>query len=73
MMHGADEEIDGGGRGEGEDQGTVGGPDPFAFEADKDVELAGVFLAEAQGFGDVGVVVGVGVVDFLVGCYLTDC
>lgn len=69
-MDRAEDEVDGGVGGEGVDEGSVGGPDPFAFEADEDVELGGVLRAQAEGFGDVGVVVGVCGVDSVAGCYL---
>jgi len=70
VVHRADKEIDGGVGSQGCDEGGVGRADPFRFKADEYVDLGGVFGAETEGFGDVGVVVGVGVVDCVAGCDL---
>ena len=42
-MYRAEHEVDGWVGGEGGDERAVGGPDPFAFEADENVQLGGVF------------------------------
>lgn len=59
MVDGPDEVIDAGGGGQqGRNQRTVLGPaNPFAFEADEDVDLRGIFGLETLGFGEVGSVV----------------
>lgn len=59
VVDGPDEVIDAGGGGQqGRNQRTVLGPaNPFAFEADEDVDLRGIFGLETLGFGEVGSVV----------------
>lgn len=60
MVQRADEVIDArGGGNQGRDERAVfGAADPFAFEADQDVDRRGVFGLETRGFGEVGGVLG---------------
>ena len=58
MVHGADEVVDARGEGEVLHEGGVGGADEFGFEADEDVDLAGVDALEALGLDEVGFVTG---------------
>ena len=48
MVDGADEEVDGGVGCEGEDEGRVGGADPFGFEADEEGEGGRVYFARRR-------------------------
>jgi hypothetical protein len=57
-------------RGELRDQCPVAGADPFPFEADEDVDLRAVFGAQAEGFSDVGGVLGEVGGDIVAGCDL---
>jgi hypothetical protein len=56
VMHRPDEELRPRDRQQGAHQGRRRGADPLALEADQDRDGSGVFGAEPQRFGDVGVV-----------------